>query len=683
MAEAEDVITDAARHATIYARDLWQRHRGKAAGPQASTLADLAHRLDLLIAAVFGKHYPLRTAQPPAIPSLLLKIFRRQDVTPSREALPATDGISIWLPADPQTTDHGIAADRYRCQALRQAMRAERGSPALAAHDPDPRVRALYLILEAQACDQELARILPGMAASLNELKRRALRARPDPRHHPAACRQLEQWLQRTLAVPVHSAPNAAPAQGLPACSNPKEALDLARQLVAEWSDSQADKPPHTHALVKDWWTGELIDHEATAPAAPGGPAGHEQDENRDRRPRSARMLRRPKQRQAKEDEDDDKPGVWMVQTNAPLEQAEDPMGMQRPADRDEQTPADEFADALSELPEARLVATPGKPKEVLISDDPPDQRAKLPPAKTPALRQLLTYPEWDYRLNGYRHPGALVHLLTAEPGPQAWIDATLAGYRSMLDTIRKRFEILRAERRWLRRQFDGDDIDLDACTDAAAEARAGLPMPQALYRRQSPQTRDMAITLLVDISGSTDSWLATSKRIIDVEREALLLVAIALESMGEPYSILAFSGPGAPNVSIYPIKSFTEAYDNDIARRIAGLEPQYYTRAGGALRHATAELMKQQVQHRLLLLLSDGKPNDEDHYEGRYGVEDMRSAVHEAKAQGIFPFCLTIDRQAAAYLPRVFGERQYALLSRPEALPVVLLDWMKRLVSR
>lgn len=682
MAEAEDVITDAARHATIYARDLWQRHRGKPDAPRSLSLADVAHRLNLLIGAVFNTHYPLRIAQAPAIPSLLLKIFRRQDVTPGRSALPATDGVSIWLPENLQTPDHGVAIERYRCLALQQAMRAQRGSPSLAGQDTDPRVNALYLILEAQACDQELARILPGMAASLNELRRWALQARPDTRQLPHPCRPLEQWLQSLLAQPL-GATQPTPTHPLPNSAGPQESLAMARQLVKDLDDQQPGKTPHTHALIQDGWTGDLIAPSGAATTAPAGPPSPEHDQEADQAPRSARMLRRPKQRQPKEDEDDDKPGVWMIQTNAPLEEAEDPMGMQRPADRDEETPADEFADALSELPEARLVSSPGKPKEVLISDDPPDQRSKVAQPGPQTARQLLTYPEWDYRQNGYRHPGALVHLLTADPGPQAWIDATLASYRSMLDTIRKRFEILRADRQWLRRQMDGEDIDLDACIDGAAEARAGLPMPQALYRQQRPQTRNMAITLLVDISGSTDSWLATSKRIIDVEREALLLVAIALESMGEPYSILAFSGQGAPNVSIYPIKSFTEAYDNDIARRIAGLEPQYYTRAGGALRHATAELMKQQAQHRLLLLLSDGKPNDEDHYEGRYGVEDMRSAVYEAKAQGIFPFCLTIDRQAASYLPRVFGERQYALLSRPEALPVVLLDWMKRLVSR
>lgn len=91
---------------------------------------------------------------------------------------------------------------------------------------------------------------------------------------------------------------------------------------------------------------------------------------------------------------------------------------------------------------------------------------------------------------------------------------------------------------------------------------------------------------------------------------------------------------------------------------------------------------MQQPAEHRLLMLLSDGKPNDVDDYEGRYGVEDMRQAVLEARLQGISPFCLTIDRQAANYLPAVFGPHHYALLPRPELLPSVLLDWLRRLVA-
>ena len=139
-------------------------------------------------------------------------------------------------------------------------------------------------------------------------------------------------------------------------------------------------------------------------------------------------------------------------------------------------------------------------------------------------------------------------------------------------------------------------------------------------------------------------------------------------------------SGGACPTLSSF--RRLNLAVGNDIALRISSLEPEHYTRAGAAIRHATASLMQQSASHRLLLLLSDGKPNDVDEYEGRYGAEDMRQAVNEARLQGLSPFCLTIDRQAAGYLPRIFGANQYAMLSRPELLPTVLLDWMRRLLA-
>jgi nitric oxide reductase NorD protein len=251
-----------------------------------------------------------------------------------------------------------------------------------------------------------------------------------------------------------------------------------------------------------------------------------------------------------------------------------------------------------------------------------------------------------------------------------------------MLHEIRRRFELLRAQRVQKRKQPDGDDIDLQACMDSHADLRAGLPLSSRVYQTQRRSRRNMAILLLVDISGSTDSWITSGRRVIDVEREALLLVCIALEGLSEPYGVIAFSGEGPQSVVIRSVKRFDERYDNTVAQRIAGLEPEHYTRAGAAIRHASALLMREPVEHRLLIMLSDGKPNDIDEYDGRYGVEDMRQAVTETRLQGISPFCLTIDRQAADYLPFIFGPAHYALLSRPELLPKVLLDWIKKLIT-
>src|SRR5690606_33118858 len=122
---------------------------------------------------------------------------------------------------------------------------------------------------------------------------------------------------------------------------------------------------------------------------------------------------------------------------------------------------------------------------------------------------------------------------------------------------VRKQFELLRARRVQLRRQFDGDDIDLDAVIDARADFRAGLPLSQALYQITRPARRDLAVMLLVDISGSTDGWISRHRRVIDVEREALLLVCHALEGLGSPYAVQAFSGNGPQAVTVRAVKRF------------------------------------------------------------------------------------------------------------------------------
>jgi nitric oxide reductase NorD protein len=185
-----------------------------------------------------------------------------------------------------------------------------------------------------------------------------------------------------------------------------------------------------------------------------------------------------------------------------------------------------------------------------------------------------------------------------------------------------------------------------------------------------------------VDISGSTDSWITQNLRVIDVEKEALLVVCDALEALGDPYTIMAFSGEGPEGVTVLPLKHFDERSSVIVQRRIAALEPDRYTRIGAALRHATALLMRKPARHRLLLVLSDGKPNDIDRYEGRYGVEDARQSVAEARLQGLHPFCVTVDRHAPAYMPRIFGSGGYAALHHPEHLPTVLVDVLRRLVK-
>lgn len=688
MAEAEDVITDVARHATVYAQSLWRRHRPPSAVPAPLRLADVAQRLDLLIAAVYGRSFALRVAQPPAPPTWLGNLFGRR-FPPLRQALPATDGASIWLPASFGSGEiDSVAMARFRTIALQQAMRAVRGSARHWRADQPLLLRELYLLLESRAADHALARLLPGLAQPLRILRAYALQRRPALAMFSLAHRPLEDMVRWVLrSDPLDDVDERPPAEielgtlTLPA--DPAKVLEHAARLCSSFAAIETRSTERTRLLWRDVWLGDLRQPGVTAQPRGGDVDSFPADASNAAPPRSVRLARRPEVREDIENEDDGTPGAWMVQPAPPHEQAEDPMGLQRPTDRDSSTAAEDFADALSELPEARLVAAPGRPKEVLLSDDPPAARARSSSTAAKSVDSAVArYPEWDWRAGAYRDPGATVRLLAAPAGPQQWVNDTLEQRRGMLHEIRRRFELLRARRVHVRKQLDGDEIDLEACIESHADVRAGLPMAERLYQSERRARRNMAIMLLVDISGSTDGWIAADKRVIDVEREALLLVCIALDGMAEPYSVLAFSGEGPHGVVVRSVKRFDERYDNAVAVRIAGLEPEHYTRAGAAIRHASTLLMSEPAEHRLLLLLSDGKPNDVDDYEGRYGVEDMRQAVTEARMQGISPFCLTVDRQPASYLAAVFGPHQYAMLPRPELLPLVLLDWLRRLVA-
>jgi nitric oxide reductase NorD protein len=548
-------------------------------------------------------------------------------------------------------------------------MRAQRGSAVAWAQARTPREQDIVLLLEADAADADLVRALPGLAEPLLALRARALAARPPLARFPPSGRALEEALRAMLA----RAPEPAAQAGGDVI------LQRARAFACNLVEPTARG---ASKLFKDLWTGELRAPPAAMDPPPAGGVG-QADLTAQEATRSARLARTPRVRTAPDDDDGAGPGAWMVQTSQPHETAADAMGLQRPTDRDVDTAADEFAEDLSDLAEARQITVPGQSREVLLSDDPPEtlaRRALQSPAGDAGDR-AFDYPEWDFKSGAYRLPGARVHVLPAGRGDPAWVRTTLAEHCGLLASLRRGFEMLKAERAVLRRQLDGDDIDLEALVEARADYAAGRPLTQAVYRATRPARRSLAITLLVDISGSTDSWVTAGRRIIDVEREALLLVCLALESLREAYEVLGFSGQGARGVTVRELKRFDEPYSEAIALRIAALEPEHYTRTGAALRHAAAALMKQPVRHRLLLLLSDGKPNDDDGYEGRYGVEDLRQAVVEARLQGINALCLTIDRSASAYLARVFGAHHYALLREPERLPGALLAWMRRLV--
>lgn len=281
-----------------------------------------------------------------------------------------------------------------------------------------------------------------------------------------------------------------------------------------------------------------------------------------------------------------------------------------------------------------------------------------------------LPLPEWDYRHQAMQEGYCrLQPMLASEAEACELPEALLPAARQ----LRQRFAALLANRRWQPAQPDGEEIDLDACVRLRAELCAGTVPDSGLYRARLPRERDLACLLLADLSLSTDAWVSNTHRVVDVIREALFLFCEALSATGDRFGVYGFSSVKRSHVRFHLLKDFASRYDALARGRINAIKPGYYTRMGAALRQATRILAEQPGHRRLLLLLSDGKPNDLDQYDSRYGVEDTRQAVIEAKQAGMIPFCVTIDQEGGDYLPYLFGPKGYAIVRHPDELPLRL----------
>src|SRR5690606_23733306 len=242
-------------------------------------------------------------------------------------------------------------------------------------------------------------------------------------------------------------------------------------------------------------------------------------------------------------------------------------------------------------------------------------------------------------------------------------------------------FEALRPRREWLRSQVDGNELDMDAVIRARCDFAAVGDSSAGLYMSTRAQARDLAVSILINIFLSTDAWVE-DRRVVDIEKEALLVLAHGLAACGDDYSIQTFTSHRRHRVWVNTLKSFDEAMNEVTERRIASLKPGHYTRMGAAIRHTTVELCRRPNRHRLLLVLTDGKPNDSDYYEGRYAIEDTRRAILDARQQELKVFGVTIDRDAHHYIAHLFGRGGYAMVHKPEHLSLALPGIYRQIIS-
>ena len=295
---------------------------------------------------------------------------------------------------------------------------------------------------------------------------------------------------------------------------------------------------------------------------------------------------------------------------------------------------------------------------------------------------RAVRYPEWDQGIDDYRLNWCRVVERAAEEGSGEIVGATLSAHGSEVSALRRFFESLRPP--GLRRvpgQADGDELDVDAAVRMCAERAAGVDLSDRIYVRRERKERDVAAAFLVDVSGSTSRQLDSGRRVIDLEKEGLVLLCEALEAVGDQYALYGYSGQGRGQVDFLVIKDFDDQLGGKAAQRLGGLAPMQQNRDGAAIRHATAKLLAREARTRLLVLVSDGRPLD-DGYKDEYSLEDTKAALREARQRGVHPFCITIDREADGYLRRMYGDVQFAVIDHIEALPMRLPRIYQRMTT-
>jgi nitric oxide reductase NorD protein len=632
MADAEDVILSAAERVSTAARRAWGRRRAVEQVDTDPTRSLV--RLERWLVACFGRSWPLVLADPPS-PAGWLR--RALDQPPPWQIDPigvaGTDGACLWLPRD------ALGSESAHLAALALGRRLVSGECGRA--QMNPLQRDVRWALEAARGDAALAEILPGLVPSFARARTAALAVRPRLDALRPTERKVEELVRALLLGRTRAAERA----------------------FAESSESLArgDSDYRGVAPVAHWGAFCAADHGAIAGAYPGRRDGTPTI-RAPRRSLTRALRRRPMREQPR------RSGPFIVPLNDPHRSVQDPSGIDRPDDRGDED-LDALAEELSRLNELPTTRSERAVREVLANADLPGV-SPVASELAPSCGDAWIYPEWDCRRAAYRGHGVLLRETRVSGSDSDWAARVLQRSGPLLEALRRQFLALRPRLERLPRQVEGDEIDVDAWVGERGELVAGRSPRGQLYRLARRRRRDVAVSLLVDASGSTDAWISRDVRVIDVAKEAALCLSEALSAVGDRHAIDAFSGRGPGDVRVWPVKRFSEVLDSTVRARIGAVEPDRSTRIGGPIRHVTAALTRVPAHTRILLVLSDGKPNDDDVYGGAYGVEDARQALREASAAGVRPFCVTIDRRGPTYLPRLFGPSGYTLLWDASQLP-------------
>ena len=630
----------------------WHRLVGSTASypvhpEHAVALADVRSRIAVMFRALGGEK-GVQIAGSKARKSAH-RLGWRQRIGLGDETLdhPGRDGATIFLPESIAVfPDRELNAELYRWLAAWFAVQTVASIEAV-----DPLQRDLLTLRRVCETSALVMARFPGLTATYRRLAAAMAVARPQ-RPLPRVERDVESIVMALLGVTQPSKGNFWTAVADFEAS-PKSELWAA---VVGAGEPPVKAPPGYRPMLPcplwgDCWTREAFASQGDDDEQPPGAA---EEGGPDTRKRFA--VREQEDRKAQRD-------PFILNRFEKILAMAEMVNVDRPSDDSDEDDARKAADDLDELAISRRK---GKPASKLKFD------LDLPPEAVDAARLDAgrLYPEWNYRTGNYMPDNCRVLTSEASVRGEDWQpdDAMLRRIRQ----VRRQFEALRPRHELMRAQPDGHDLDLDALVRARCDLRAGSGSLDRVHIAMRPLGHDLAVTLLVDVSLSTDAWV-DGHRVLDVEKEALLVLANGLSACGDHHSILTFTSRRRSWVKLETVKAFDEPMTAQVEKRIGALKPGYYTRIGAAVRHASSELAAQPQRKKLLIVLTDGKPNDVDHYEGRFAVEDTRKAVQEARRLETAVFGVTIDAAAQSYFPTLFGRAGYAIVGNIKRLPAAL----------
>ena len=601
-------------------------------------LDEMSGRVSVLFRGLGGgASVEIRAAAPEAVAHRLS--FRRKLGTIAERVPRASfDGGVLRLPSEIATfPDRSINAALY----LWLAAAAAHSAPV----EPDPdTVRAdLAAIRAAEAMTRATLDAAPGLRGLHEGLAHAALALRP-ARRLPAQEAAIEALVRQALGdpAPLPDAARELAAADPATVTAPRDYH--AFEPVALWPDLRADA------------FGDAATHD-DGDAGATGPQDGAQGTRKARRRRTGQAER--------------KDSLILHKFEAILSWA-DFVNLNRRVEDDDVDAAKKAAEDVDEIALGQITKSPATRLKLHLDLAPSDvDRERLSAAHT--------YPEWDHKAGAYLPEHCRVLAAPAEAALEAIIHDPAALRR--IRAVRRRFEALRPRRVVLPRQIDGDELDLDEVIRSTVDLRAAGHGSNRVWRASRNEARDLAVSILLDVSRSTESAVG-DRMVIDVAREALTAFAWGLQACGDDCAINAFSSLKRDRVYVSGCKGFDEPMSAAVEARIAGLRPGFYTRLGAAVRHVSKDLATRASQRRLLIVITDGKPNDLDHYEGRHGVEDSRMAIREARRTGQSVYGIAIDAEAKSWFPRIFGQGGFTVIPHADRLTEALPGIYRHLVG-